>query len=160
MRREAVVSLDASRTPAMLFDVGIGSSFAAAVFEIFSICFPSRRFLLYIERKISRGSPEPPWRRNPPVGYRHCYVPVDSPNVPKSTSRRFRHFMQLLRGFHEVKKNKKILRNEATNTSCTVSIRIMFSSVHDAKTNARRVVKEFEVDRMEPITNIGSRTSL
>jgi hypothetical protein len=68
--------------------------------------------------------------------------------------------MQLLRGFHEVKKNKKILRNEATNTSCTVSIRIMFSSVHDAKTNASRVVKEFEVDRMEPITNIGSRTSL
>jgi hypothetical protein len=36
----------------------------------------------------------------------------------------------------------------------------MFSSVHDAKTNASRVVKEFEVDRMEPITKIGSRTDL
>ena len=28
----------------------------------------------------------------------------------------------------------------------------MFSSARDAKTNASRIVKEFEVDRMEPIT--------
>ena len=106
LRREAVVSLDASRTPAMLFDVGIGSSGRRLCSKYFRYA-PSRRFLLYIEGKISRGSPEPPWQRNLPVGYRHCGAPVDSPNVPKSTSRRFRHFMQFLRGFLEVKKKKR-----------------------------------------------------
>ena len=35
-----------------------------------------------------------------------------------------------------------------------------FSSGHDAKTNTNRVVKESEVDRMEPNAKIGSRTSL
>ena len=37
----------------------------------------------------------------------HCDVPLDSLNVPKSTSRRFRHFKHLLRSLFEVK--KKIL---------------------------------------------------
>ena len=40
----------------------------------------------------------------------HCCVPVDSPNVPKSTSRRFRHFKQLLRSSFEVKKKKDSLK--------------------------------------------------
>jgi hypothetical protein len=40
----------------------------------------------------------------------HCDIPVDSPNVPKSTSRRFRHFMQLLRGYFEVKEKKDSLK--------------------------------------------------
>jgi hypothetical protein len=78
--------------------------------KIFSIPFPSRRFLLQIEGKISRGSPEPPSQRNPPGGYRHCDVPVDSPNVPKSTFRRFRHFKQLLRSLFEVKKKKDSMK--------------------------------------------------
>jgi excisionase family DNA binding protein len=44
------------------------------------------------------------WNRplnNPSVGCRLGDVPVDSPNVPKSTSRRFRHFKQLLLPFIE-----------------------------------------------------------
>jgi hypothetical protein len=82
----------------------------------------------------------------------HCSVPLDCPNVPRSTSgrfrrfRHFRHFKQLLRSFFEVKK-KKILCKEATNASWTVSIRIMFSSAHDAKTNASRVVNGLEICR-------------
>jgi hypothetical protein len=71
---------------------------------------------------------------------------VDSLNVPKSTSRRFRHFKQLLRSLFEVKKKKDYCK-EATNASCTVSIRIMFSSAHDAKTNASRVVNGLEICR-------------
>ena len=39
-----------------------------------------------------------------------CDVPVDSPNVPKSTSRRFRHFKQLLRSSFEVKKKKDSMK--------------------------------------------------
>ena len=44
------------------------------------------------------------------VECRHCSVPVDSLNVPKSTSRRFRHFKQLLRSSFEVKKKKDSLK--------------------------------------------------
>lgn len=73
-------------------------------------------------------------------------VPLDSLNVPKSTSRRFRHFKHLLRSLFEVKKKKDYCK-EATNASCTVSIRIMFSSAHDAKTNASRVVNGLEICR-------------
>ena len=40
----------------------------------------------------------------------HCSVPVDSPNLPKSTFRRFRHFKQLLRSLFEVKKKKDSLK--------------------------------------------------
>ena len=40
----------------------------------------------------------------------HCSVPLDSPNVPQSTSGRFRHFKQLLRSFFEVKKKKDSLQ--------------------------------------------------
>ena len=40
----------------------------------------------------------------------HCDVPLDSLNVPKSTSRRFRHFKQLLRSSFEVKKKKDSMK--------------------------------------------------
>lgn len=40
----------------------------------------------------------------------HCSVPVDSPNIPKSTFRRFRHFKQLLRSSFEVKKKKDSMK--------------------------------------------------
>lgn len=84
-------------------------------------------------------------------------VPVDSLNVPKSTSRRFRHFKQLLRSLFEVKKKKDYCK-EATNASCTVSIRIMFSSAHDAKTNASRVVNGLEICRTKSDANAGLQT--
>jgi hypothetical protein len=48
--------------------------------------------------------------KKPPVECGRCNVPVDSPNVPKSTSRRFRHFKQLLRNIFEVEKKKDSLR--------------------------------------------------
>jgi len=64
VRREAVVSLDTSRAPATLFDVGIGPRPVRHCSKIFSIYFPSRRFLLYIEGEISRGSPERRCHRN------------------------------------------------------------------------------------------------
>ncbi len=44
------------------------------------------------------------------VECRQCSVPVDSLNVPKSTSRRFRHFKHLLRSLFEVEKKKDSLR--------------------------------------------------
>ena len=50
---------------------------------------------------------------------------------------------------------KKILRKQATNASCTVSIRILFSSAHDAKTNASRVVNRLEICRTESAKEIG-----
>jgi len=74
----------------------------------------------------------------------HRSVPVDSLNVPKSTCRRFRHFKHFLRSLFEVKKKKDSLK-KATNASCTVSIRIMFSSAHDAKTNTSRVANGLEI---------------
>ena len=78
--------------------------------KIFSIPFPSRRFLLYIEGKISRRIDGTASLKRRAVECGHCYVPVDSPNVPKSTSRRFRHFKQLLRSLFEVKKKKDSLK--------------------------------------------------
>jgi len=110
VRREAVVSLDASRTPAMLLDVGISPRPVRLCAKIFSIYFPSRRFLLYIEGKISRGINGTASVRKPPVSAAVAMVPVDSPNVPKSTSRRFGHFKQLLRNIFEVEKKKDSLR--------------------------------------------------
>jgi hypothetical protein len=78
---------------------------------------------------------------------RPLLCPVDSRNVPISTSRRFRRFRQFkhfLRSFFEVGK-KRFLEREQQNASCTVSIRIMFSSAHDAKTNTSRVVNGLEI---------------
>jgi hypothetical protein len=40
----------------------------------------------------------------------YCSVPVDSLKAPKSTSRRFRHFKQLLRSSFEVKKKKDSMK--------------------------------------------------
>jgi hypothetical protein len=67
-------------------------------------------FLTYIEGKIS-------WRINGTVSLErravervHCAVPVDSLNVPKSTSRRLRQFKHLLRSLFEVKKKKDSLK--------------------------------------------------
>jgi hypothetical protein len=40
----------------------------------------------------------------------HRSLPVDSLDVLKSTSRRFRHFKHLLRGLFEVKKKKDSMR--------------------------------------------------
>ena len=48
--------------------------------------------------------------KKPPVECGRCNVPVDSPKVLKSTSRRFRHFKQLLRNIFEVEKKKDSLR--------------------------------------------------
>jgi hypothetical protein len=127
--------------------------------KILSTYFPGDRFLLYIEGQISRGSTESPRLERWAVECSHCHVPLDSPNVPKSTSRRFRHFKQLLRSLFEVKKKKDSLKG---SNKC-VLYGFYTNNVlvrHDAKTNASRVVKEFEVDRMEPNTKIGSRTSL
>jgi hypothetical protein len=90
--------------------------------------------------------------KRPPIECSHCNVPVDSPKVLKVLLGAVGPFKQLLRSLFEVNKKKRFFRDEATNASCTVSIRIMFSSARDAKTNASRIVKEFEVDRMEPIT--------
>ncbi len=74
--------------------------------KIFSIPFPCYMFLPYIEGKISRRISEPVSLRKRAVERVHCFVPVDSPNVPKSTFRRFRHFKQLLRSLFDVKKKK------------------------------------------------------
>ena len=42
------------------------------------------------------------------VACRQCSVPLESLNVPKSTSRRFRHFKHLLRNLFEVKKKDSL----------------------------------------------------
>ena len=57
-------------------------------------------------------------------------------------------------------KRKKILGSRATIACYTVSIRSMFSSVLDAMTNTSRVVKDLEVDRMEPNGEFGFQSSL
>jgi hypothetical protein len=57
-------------------------------------------------------------------------------------------------------KRKKILESRATIACYAVSIRSMFSSVLDAMTNTSRVVKDLEVDRMEPNDEFGFQTSL
>jgi len=101
-----------------------------AAFKIFSTLLLCCRFLTYIEGKISRRINGTASLKRRAVECGHCSVPVDSLNVPKSTSRRFRH---LLRSFFEVNKkkdsskgsNKCILYGFYTN---------MFSSAHDAKT--------------------------
>jgi hypothetical protein len=67
-------------------------------------------------------------------------------NVPKSTSRRFRHFKHFLRSLFEVKKKKDSLR-EATKCVVCGFYTNMFSSAHDAKTNASRVVNGLEICR-------------
>ena len=56
--------------------------------------------------------------RRPVVARGHCSVPLDSPNVPKSTSRHFRHFKQLLRSFFEVKKKKDSLKGSNKCVVC------------------------------------------
>jgi len=55
---------------------------------------------------------------------------------------------------------KKIVESRATIACYTVSIRSMFSSVQDAMTKTSRVVKDLEVDRMEPNGEFGFQTSL
>src|ERR1700733_3394408 len=68
-----------------------------------------------------------------------CNVPLDSLNVPKSTSRRFRHFKQSLRNVFEVKIKKDSLRRSnkcALYDFYTNNVPVR----HDAKTNASRVV--------------------
>ncbi len=74
-----------------------------------SIPFPCYMFLTYIEGKISRRINGTVLLRRRALECVHCYVPVDSRNVPKSTFRRFRHFKQLLRSLFEVKKKKDSL---------------------------------------------------
>jgi hypothetical protein len=67
-------------------------------------------FLTYIEGKISRRINGIVSLERRAVERVHCAAPVDSPNVPKSTSRRFRHFKQLLRSSFEVKKKKDSMK--------------------------------------------------
>jgi len=69
----------------------------------------------YTKEELSRGSMKPlaKWRT---VGCGHCYVPVDSPKVPKSTSRGFRHFersrfeVDKKKGLFESKQQKRLVR--------------------------------------------------
>ena len=77
---------------------------------------------------------------------RPLLCPVDSLNVPQSTSRRFRHFKHFLRSCFEVDKKKDSLRE---SNKCVLDgfYTNMFSSAHDAKTNASRVVNGFEICR-------------
>ena len=80
---------------------------------------------------------------------RPLLCPVDSLNVPQSTSRRFRHFRHFkhfLRSCFEVDKKKDSLRE---SNKCVLDgfYTNMFSSAHDAKTNASRVVNGFEICR-------------
>ncbi len=64
-------------------------------------------FLTYIERKISRRINGTVSLERRAVERVHCAVPVDSLNVPKSTSRHFKH---LLRSLFEVDKKKDSLK--------------------------------------------------
>ena len=75
-----------------------------------SISFPCYMFLTYIEGKISRRISGTVSLRRRAVECVHCFVPVDSLNVPKSTSRRSRHFKHRLRSLFEVDKKKDSLR--------------------------------------------------
>src|ERR1700691_653015 len=75
-----------------------------------SIPFLCYMFLTYIEGEISRWINGTVSLRRRALERVHCFVPLDSPNVPKSTFRRFRHFKQLLRSLLEVKKKKDSLR--------------------------------------------------
>jgi hypothetical protein len=77
---------------------------------------------------------------------RPLLCPVDSLNVPQSTSRRFRHFKHFLRSCFEVDKKKDSLRE---SNKCVLDgfYTNIFSSAHDAKTNASRVVNGFEICR-------------
>ena len=86
-------------------------------------------------------------------------VPTDSPNVHKSTSRHFRRFMQLLKKFFEVEKAKYFLYT-SNKRVLHGFYRSMFWSVLDAMTKTSRVVKDLEVDRMEPNDEFGFQTSL
>jgi hypothetical protein len=132
LRREAVVSLETSCAPAMLLRCGslnqIKRAFRTCItncscsfissprqvcgcvragFEnIFDIFFlPQVPFIhrgetfVRIHRTASLG------RRAVACGY--CSVPLDSPKVPKST---FRHFKHLLRSLFEVKKKKDSMK--------------------------------------------------
>ena len=81
--------------------------------KIFSIGFCCRRFLLYIEGKMSRRINGTTSLKRRGLSAGRCSVPVDSPNVPKSTCghfRRFKHFKQLLRSSFEVKKKKDSMK--------------------------------------------------
>jgi len=75
--------------------------------------FTSCRFLLYIEGEISRQINGTVSLKRRAVECVHCFLPVDSLNVPKSTSRRFRHFKQFLRSLFEVKKEKDSLKGSS-----------------------------------------------
>ena len=79
---------------------------------------------------------------------RPLFCSVDSLNVPKGTSGALGTLSTCWEVFSKSKR-KKIPLRQATNASCTVSIRIMFSSAHDAKTNASRVVNGLEICRMK-----------
>ena len=67
-------------------------------------------FLTYLEGKISRRINGTASLERRAVERVHCAVPADSPNVPKSTSRRFGHFKHLLRSLFEVDKKKHSLK--------------------------------------------------
>ena len=67
-------------------------------------------FLTYIEGTISRRINGTVSLERRAVERVHCAVPVDSLNVPRSTSRRFRHFKHLLRSLFEVDKKKDSLK--------------------------------------------------
>ena len=132
LRREAVVSLDTSRAPAMLLRCGslirytcvrnlynelqlflrfpvqdncaLRSGWVRNIFDIFFL--PQVPFI-YRGENLGRINGTASLKRRA-VECSYYPVPVNSPNVPKSTSRRFRHFKHLLRSLFEVKK-KKIL---------------------------------------------------
>jgi len=87
-----------------------------------------------------------------------CSVPLDSPNVPKSTSRRFGHFKHLLRSCFEVDKKKDSLRESNKCVLCGFYTN-MFSSAHDAKTNASRVVNGLEICRTKSDATAGLQTT-
>jgi hypothetical protein len=78
--------------------------------KIFSIAFSCCRFLTYIEGEISPGINGTASLKRRSFECGHCSVRVDFLNVPKSTSRRFRHFKHLLRSLFEVKKKKDSLK--------------------------------------------------
>ena len=94
-------SLDTSRFPAMLVDVG--TSLCGFVRNIFD------SFLLAKVPLLDRGKDFVSAHVLSCSVAMTGSVPMDSPNLRKSTSRHFRRFMQSLRYFFEVEKAKYFL---------------------------------------------------
>jgi hypothetical protein len=88
------------------------AAFSGRVRNIFDIFLVPQVPFIHRRENLARINGTASLKRSGVIECSHCSVPVDSRNVPKSTSRRFRHFKHFLRSFFEVEKKKDSLREQ------------------------------------------------